>query len=131
MTPGWTSDDHRAMEPDGEHRPREDGQPADVPCGRPSWCAPLSRQENEVLDGIEHGLAVSDPGLFARMSALDDSPPVAVWARVGGGLAFGGMLLVFLLALPAAAAWAVVGLVAVAVLVPWLLSGGARWPHRS
>lgn len=79
-----------------------------------------------MLDGIEHGLADSDPGLFARMSQLDDSPPVAEWARVGGGIAFGVMLLVFVLALPAVVAWALVGLVAAAAFLPWLLSAARR-----
>ncbi len=116
------------MEPDGERRPPDDGRPEQARY-RPAWCAPLSPQENEVLDGIEHGLADSDPGLLARMSQLDDSPPVAGWARVGGGLAFGGMLLVFVVASPTLVAWALVGLVATAAFLPWLLSA-ARRPDR-
>lgn len=123
------ADDHHVMGPDGERRSPDDGRHEQASYRRLSWCAPLSPQENAALDEIELGLADSDPGLFARMSGLDDSPPVAPWARVGGGLAFGVMLFVFVLALPAIVAWALVALVAAVAFLPWLLSV-ARRPHR-
>ncbi len=94
-----------------------------------STCAPLSRQENEVLDEIEHGLIGSDLGLSARMARLDDP--------AGGGVGASGRRAglrrdpaVLVMALPAVAGWALVGLAAAAVFLPVLLSA-ARWPFRA
>lgn len=117
------------MAPGAEDHCSDDGRHG-VLRRRPSACAPLSLREDQVLDEIEHDLAADAPGLFARMSQLADPPPVSPWARLGGGLAFGSMLLVFVVALPAGAAWALVGLVAVAALLPWMLSGVAGRPRR-
>jgi len=114
------------MEPDGEHHSSDDARSGEASARRPFSCAPLSRRENEILDGIEHGLVGRDPGLCARMSQLDDLPLVPAWARIGGGLSLGLMLLVFVLALPAVAALALVGLAAAAVFLPWLVSGPDR-----
>ena len=82
----------------------------------------MSSAENEVLDRIECDLTRRDPGLHARMSRLDDVIPLPRWARIGGGLAFAVMLLVFVVALPPLAAWTVVVMVAAAAFLPWLLS---------
>ena len=121
-----TADDHPLMGPDGEHHSSDDARHGEASARRPSSCAPLSRGENEILDGIEHDLVGRDPGLSVRMAQLDDCVSVPTLARIGGALAFGLMLLVFVLALPVSAALVLVGLVAAAAFLPLLLSGADR-----
>ena len=87
-------------------------------------CAPLSPEEDGVLDEIEYALAQGDPGVAARISQLGDPAPLPLLARCAGGLSLGIMLLVVASAVPAPVAWVLLLLVAAAVVLPSLLPDG-------
>jgi hypothetical protein len=107
----------------------DDQPPGDPVAGRRRHyrpCAPLSREEDGILDEIEHDVAESDPGLAARISQLGDPPPLPLLARCAGGLSLGAIVLILASALPAAAAWVLLLLVAAAVVLPSLLPDGTE-----
>lgn len=91
----------------------------------------LSPWERQVLAGIEHDLAASDPGLADEMSR----PPGRRWWPLSGPmtvlLVLGMIVLVLVGALLPASAWAVLGVVTTLVVVPCLLLAATEKRHPS
>ena len=84
----------------------------------------LSPWERQVLAGIEHDLAASDPGLADRLNRRAAVRAQRWWPLSGPStclLVVALTVLVLVGALLPASAWAVLGVVTTLVVIPWLL----------
>lgn len=91
----------------------------------------LSPWERQVLAGIEHDLAASDPRLADEMS--HPRGRLRWWPLSGATtvlLVVGMVVLVLVGALLPASAWAVLGVVTTLVVAPWLLLAATEKRHR-
>ncbi len=84
----------------------------------------LSPWERQVLAGIEHDLAASDPGLAEMLNGRAAVRSQRWWPLSGpstGLLVVALTVLALVGALLPASAWAVLGVVTTLVVIPWLL----------
>jgi Protein of unknown function (DUF3040) len=84
----------------------------------------LSPRERQVLAGIEHDLAASDPWLADRLNRRAAVRSQRWWPLSGPStclLVVALTVLVLVGALLPASAWAVLGVVTTLVVIPWLL----------